>query len=987
MSATFLVAVWAGLALGAPPQVLADAPPGLAGSAGRGPGPWRPFDPEALLPPPTLRLPPCHVSGCDGVTDVWLESREGFVNRFAMAEVRDAKRKERDPQRLVDALLADGAMRVATFSAPSFELAAEGKLEAREVAPVFALAARVHSIERDAIMRIAVNGRVTVSLNGSVVHDESGDQYLLTDHRSVPVRLRAGWNEVAVRLEKVAPYAVAFSMRLRGADHLPLTPVVWSVPRPKSPVTPVTAKVASGDPCGAFSAAIERSLTPEGWALTGVLEARGLLPWPAPKVVAIQRNGVLLAEAKFDPDQRETALSIALPADADGRIALLLDGAECVSHEHEPRPDERRRYLEAAYQIEGLAEKTLGPGGRDSLRYLADEVRAILEGPPARSGPFPRPAAVYLPRRLPHLLGYLESLIATARKDLPPFHQPGIHVRAYRSGYDGTLQRYVILVPKSYRHTAKSDGEPGAPIIMLAHGLHYTPEDMMRIAFGKPTGPGEAFRAGHIHNWKAPLPDPPQGALVVAHDGYRNGGQRPPGEVDVHAVLDDVERAYRTNPRKVSLSGFSLGGSVAFWVPFHTPTRFSAAVPMCGYPNLHEYRSVKASKRRPWESRLLDEEGVVAYAESGRYLPLWMIHGSMDGPSRSELIHNRYKTLRYQSQLDIPQLGHNVWDKAFEDDKVLRWLAARSRPEVAPQPVLRTARHRFNQAFWLRMDRLDRGNRSPDDTHFGQLDGQLKGDRIQVSTRGIAAFTILGRELGARADKPQTIVVDGKSLGEHVVGKALHLGKKNGWEVVEAVDRGANDKRPGVEGPLGDVWFGSALVVYGTQVPAEVEANRLAAERHRMHSPWIAVALPVKADVDVTDEDLVGRSIILVGRPATNLIGRRAEAALGAAGLRFSASALELGGQRFEGPQVGVSLIRPSPFDPKHYLVLHAGLTAEGTLSSRYLPEFAPDFLVYDDGLREVFGDRILSRREVLAGGFFDDQWQLPRAFYAKKGL
>jgi predicted esterase len=910
------------------------------------------------------------------------------VNRFAMAEVRDAKRKERDPQRLVEMLLAEGAMRVATFSAPSFELAAEGKLEAREVAPVFALAARVHSVERDAILRVSVNGRVSVSLNGKVVHEESGDQFMLTDHRSVPVHLRAGWNELALRLEKVPPYAVALSMRLRGADHLPLTPVVWSVPHRNESKTP---KVGA-DPCGVFAAAIERSLTAEGWTLTGVLTARGLLPWPAPKVVSLKRNGVMLAEAKFDPDQRETALSIALPADADGRIALELDGAECAAHDHVPRPDERRRYLEAAYQIEGLAENTLGPGGRDSLRYLADEVKALLEGPPAREVPFPRPAAVYLPRRLPHLLAYLERLIATARKDLPPFHQPGVHVRAYRSAYDGTLQRYVIHVPKAYRHAPKSESDPGAPVIMLAHGLHYTPEDMLRIAFGKPSGPGEAFRAGHVHTWNPP--DAPQGALVVAHDGYRNGGQRPPGEVDVHAVLDDVQRAYRTNPRKVSISGFSLGGSVAFWVPLHTPTRFSASVPMCGYPNLHEYRSVKASKRRPWESRLLDEEGVVAWAESGRYLPLWMIHGTMDGPQRSELIHNRYKTLRYQSELDLPQLGHNVWDKAFEDDKVLRWLAARSRPEVAPQPVLRTARHRFNQAFWLRMDRLDRGNRSADDTHFGQLDGQLKGDRggrIQVSTRGIAAFTILGAELGARADKPQTIVVDGKNLGEHVVGDALHLSRRNGWELVEAVDRGINDKRPGVEGPLGDVWFGPAIVVYGTQVPAEIEANRLAAERHRMHSPWIAVALPVKADVDVTDEDLIGRSVILVGRPATNLVAKRAEAALSSAGLRFVDSprgpALELGGQLFEGPRIGISMIRPSPFDSKHYLVLHAGLGAEGTLSSRYLPEFAPDFLVYDDGLREVFGDRILSRREVLAGGFFDDQWQLPRAFYAKKGL
>ena len=41
------------------------------------------------------------------------------------------------------------------------------------------------------------------------------------------------------------------------------------------------------------------------------------------------------------------------------------------------------------------------------------------------------------------------------------------------------------------------------------------------------------------------------------------------------------------------------------------------------------------------------------------------------------------------------------------------------------------------------------------------------------------------------------------------------------------------------------------------------------------------------------------------------------------------------------------------------------------------LPELAPDWLVYDDGLRETFGDRILGARKVLAGGFFDGAWRL----------
>ena len=161
-------------------------------------------------------------------------------------------------------------------------------------------------------------------------------------------------------------------------------------------------------------------------------------------------------------------------------------------------------------------------------------------------------------------------------------------------------------------------------------------------------------------------------------------------------------------------------------------------------------------------------------------------------------------------------------------------------------------------------------------------------------------------------------------------------------------------------------------------MPAELEANRLTAERLSMHAPWIAVRVPVMADVEVTDADLIGRSVVLVGRPAVNALTMRAVPALEAAGIRFTDGGLEVGGRHFEGPEVGISVVRPSPFDPDRYLVLHAGLGPDGTLSARYLPELSPDFLIYDSRMRAVFGDRILGPREALMGGFFDSNWAFP---------
>ncbi len=894
---------------------------------------------------PSGRRPRCLANGC-GSNGVWVESREGFVQRFAWAEVRDSKlRKEKDPTRLVEALLRDKAMKVSVFEAPVVELAAEGKTKAM---PVYALAARVYARAGKAVLRLSVNGQVALALNGKTVHEEGGDQYLLTDHRSVPVELEEGWNTFAIRLEKLGTYAVKFAMRLRAADGAPLAEVGWDVP--------LTGEGA--DPCAPLSVELSRDITEAGWSVSGKVLAKGLMPAELPKNVGLFRDKVALASVPFDMDQTETRVEANLGPDDLGAIALEVDGVRCEVMEGSPMASGRKRWLELRGAVRGLDDAVLGPRGRESLDYVLEDIRG---GIVAGGG-----------RRLDAMFGLLEREVAHAKAGRSPFQQPGLHLRAYRSDYDGTLQRYVILVPQRYGMKAEH------PLVVLAHGLAYTPEDMMRIAFGKPSGPGEAFRSGALWKWNPP--EPPGDAIVVAHDGYGNAGQRPPGEVDVRRVIDEVKAAYRVDARRVSISGFSLGGSVSFWVPFHAASVFSAAAPLCGYPNLDEYGTVRAAKKKAWEGRLLEEEGVMAYLENGKYLPLWMVHGSQDGPRRSELVHDRYKALDYRSDLEVLQAGHNVWDETFEDDKLLKSLVRAQRPEVAPKPVLRSGRYRWAENFWLRIDRFE------DEGRFGELSGRVeKGKKqLEVSTKGVTRFTLVGSELGVHAREPREIVVDKQSLGEHVVGEGLTLSFENRWKIEEkggagrAADGGFT-KRAGVEGPIGDVWFGPALVIYGTAIVSEIEVNRLAAERHRMHSPWIDLRLPVKADTEVTEADLVGRSLVLIGRPASNLVTRRIEKALGEAGIRFVGEAIELGEARFEGADVGISVIRPSPFDADRYVVLHAGVGPEGTLSSRYLPEFGPDYLVYEGRMRATFGDRILGRREVLAGGFFDAEWRLVR--------
>jgi len=919
--------------------------------------------PAPLLPRPDVkgRWPVClaEQSGCGFDRPVWVESAQGFVNRWAVAKVDGKLRKEKDPAALYRALDKQAFVE-RVFADPQLELAEEGKLERGQSAPVFVLAARVFSASAgDVALKVSVNSHATIALNDKIVHDEDGDQFMLPDHLRDVVSLVAGWNVVVVRLEQTPPYAARLEMRLRGLDGRALTGVAWDLPADVQPA-------ATLDVCAALAANIDSEISESGWDIHATLTAAGLLPYAlvkAPTRMVLRRDEALLVQPELDVAALASAPLAAvapLPADVGaGTLELRVGEQVCLSEPFAANADARRRILAAEAQIDKISRgdgtSVLGFGGLDGLRYQAEDLRRMLRDPKGQRAA----------RRLGPALTALEGMLADVAAGRDPYSQPGVHVRAYRSELDGQLQRYLVVVPRAY-----TTGSDPAPLVMLAHGLEYTPEDMLRIALSKPAGPKEAWASGVTYAWDPPAT--PNGALLVADDGYGNAGQRAPGQHDMMRVLDEMEAAYRVDPRRVSISGFSLGGSVAFWVPLHYPSRFAGAAPLCGYPNILDYRSVKAAVKKPWEAQLLDDDGIAPYAESGRYLPLKMVHGSQDQPARSQLIEDRYKKLNYKVELDIPPLGHNVWDYAFEDGKLLKWLATVRQPKSPFEPSLRTGRYRWSEAYWLRIDRF------ADESLFGVMNGHFKGDRLEVNTRNVAAATLLGAYLGERATKPQTIVVDGKSLGEHIVRDALHLSKSDGvWQVVDEVDRPADGKRAGVEGPLSDVWWTPQIIVYGTQDPAQLEANRLTAERHAMHSPWITVRAPIKADVEVTDADLAGRSIVLIGNPTSNSLTKRFEGALAEGAIHFEPLALVFGGQRYEGAEVGISAIRPSPLDPNRYLVIHAGVGPEGTLSSRYLPELVPDYLVYDSRLRVVFGDRILGPRDVLAGGFYDARWRL----------
>ncbi|MBK8255425.1 MAG: prolyl oligopeptidase family serine peptidase [Polyangiaceae bacterium] len=620
------------------------------------------------------------------------------------------------------------------------------------------------------------------------------------------------------------------------------------------------------------------------------------------------------------------------------------------------------RVAELLKALESLPQ-SVPLGSRDSFTRDVQEIaRAVADGHPDES---------WITKRLETA----EELAASFARGQDAYRDRiGVVHRAYRSELDGQLQPYVAFIPKQH----KPDGAP-LPMIVSFHGLTHAGEHALRAVIGEATKEDENpdFSARHLPSF------PSQGAILVAPWGYGKSGAKHLGEHDVLRVIEEMKAAYRVDTARVSITGYSLGGTVAFALSLHYPSVFSAAAPLCGYPNLTTYNSIKDVPHTPWEDAMIARRFWGNYAANGMHVPMHIVHGGQDGPGRSKVIADRYTSLGYSRIFDVQDdLGHNVWDYAYKDGRMVAWLKKKQKPSPPARVRLVTGEYRYNTAHWVRLIAMTRSPGAPGTViektdqpdSFADIDAQMdwSSKTLRIATRNVEMFAIDSEMLGTT--KQLNVTVDGTNLSAPEGAKVLYFSRgEKGFSVSTEEPSRVGKKRQNVSGPIDDVFRHPQLIVYGTLDPLQTETNRTVAEYFSSAEHWSAARFPIKADRDVSDADLTGRSLVLIGGPKTNRV-----TAMFAENIpvKFEANALIFREKRYEGDSVGTSFIYPHPRDTNEYVVVHAGSGFKGTLYSRHLPQFAPDFLIYDQRITAQRGELLLDKRAVLEGGFFDDGWK-----------
>jgi hypothetical protein len=657
------------------------------------------------------------------------------------------------------------------------------------------------------------------------------------------------------------------------------------------------------------------------------------------RVAAAPAASVDLGTYTVQDDFEPAAVAVALlTARFQKRVNLRLSDVKQLA--------KARRHLESARSKRDIERTTL-----ESLEWRIAHLVELIE---AGDEDF-----AYLGREIKNTV----KMAARLDSGEDPYHnrRGEVQRRGYRSRLDGKLHYYALYVPPAWRE----EGEGKFGLVVVLHGLNGTPMKTLQSVFGLPLDEGET----KLHRERHPKPVPHVPYFVVAPGGFGKSGYAAYGERDIVDVMNEVQRRYRVDPNRIYITGASMGGIGAASLPLHYPDFFAAAAPLCGYHSVFQFRSVKGVPLSPWERFLVQHRSNVEWAANGRHLPLYIVHGLKDTPGHSRVLVDRFRKLRYDVTFETPDVGHNVWDDTYKGGGIFKRFANYRRPAHPRRVTFETARLRYRSTHWLEIDDVG------DYARWARVDGIWnKGNDVHITTENLTALTIKNDEKLSGNERVEFFLDSEKPLVVEAKSPAWHFRKSNGqWEAGPGASCKGLCKRPGLAGPIRDARYEPLLFVYGSARNGEAALARRLIEEMRFPRYGTTIDWPVKADFEVTAEDINRHSLVIVGTVKGNAMLAKIAKSLP---IRVEGEEILLGDKRFRGRAPAASFIYPNPLNAKRYVVVHTGVSLEALFYTAHLPGILPDYIIYDGPTWAWKRGRLLDDRKVLAAGFFDKKWQ-----------
>ena len=559
-------------------------------------------------------------------------------------------------------------------------------------------------------------------------------------------------------------------------------------------------------------------------------------------------------------------------------------------------------------------------------------------------------------------LGVLEQGVERAAQlkagKSPWVTQKGRVIRGYRSEVDGSVQPFRLTIPDEY------DGTRPFPLDVIEHGRYVARYEVEFINAFAQRGPDRPH-----------LP----GTIQIELFGRGNNAFHWPGEADIFEGIAAVSKAYKVDPDRIALRGFSMGGAGVWHSALHHPGLWASVEAGAGDNESHRMRAITdLAPHQQAMCRIFDN--TYEWMLNAFNMPFIGYVGEIDGSFTKHVVARR----------QLAQEGFH-----FEGESFTSGLRVTEVPSivffVAPNTPHSTAPEFRKRMDALHLANLARGRQSPDHlrfltyttrynrSHWATLDGlerhyersEIDANRSADRTKYEIVTKNLIRLLLRETDCAAAMKVDGASVAVKAAPEII-LEKAGGvWRQAQLGQPAGLRKRHGLQGPIDDAFLEPFLIVRPTGVPwhaaAHKQALQILEQFDRQYQLAFRGHVRVKDDKDVTEADIAKYHVVLFGDPGSNRWIAKLDGKLP---LGWDKHNVTLGAQRFASGEVLPAMIYPNPLNTSRYVVINSGITAlwEDWAGDFSTPQYG-DFAILRANGKEV--------PDVAYAGIFDEAWKL----------
>lgn len=527
------------------------------------------------------------------------------------------------------------------------------------------------------------------------------------------------------------------------------------------------------------------------------------------------------------------------------------------------------------------------------------------------------------------------------------------------SEIDGSVQYYCINPPSSFDPKQK----PG--LVLSLHGAAVDAEGQAGCYSSKPN------------------------IYIVAPTNRRPYGfdWEDWGRLDALEVLNLTMRELDIDPRRVWLTGHSMGGHGTWQLGALFPDRFAAIAPSAGWVSFFSYAGLRmpsvASGVESIFRRASASSDTLAYANNYKNEGIYILHGDADdnvpvteARAMREVLAKFHANFSYYERAGA---GH-WWGNACVDWTPIFEMFARCElpaPEnikdiefITPSPAVSP------NCYFASIEQQQR----PFIPSKIKLSLNRTNRAIAGSTENVARFSLDLSTLGA--GKLQ-IDLDGNTIENASVPADGKLSfKRTGDRFEAAPELNLTEKGPHRGGPFKDAFRNRVLFVYGTR--GTPEENAWSLQKSRFDAEIFQYSgngsIEITADVKFNAAAEPDRNIIIYGNAITN---SAFDKVIVDCPIVVTREGVDAAGERFQGGDHGFVMIRPRKGSDRASVGVVGGSGIVGMRLTDRLPYFTsgvayPDFTIFgpDPKDKEKF--------TILRAGFFGNDWKIESGDAAK---